>query len=113
MVPIWRAKDLGRVKINEFDYAVAVYDDIGALEIPVHDPIRVEVSQAFQNLFHYALDMLGLEDDSAAVLWLPYEITQVDGTVLQREVEETLQMEDVMKLDNIGMVELLQKFDLS
>lgn len=71
----------------------------------------MQVIDSFEQLLHYTLHVLWLQDDFVPVLL--DQVTKVDNSVLQDEVEQAVQVEDVMELNDVWVVHFLQDFDLS
>lgn len=63
MLFIRRAVNFGRVKINDFYDATFVDDHVAGFQIPMHNPIRVQISKALKYLLHDTFDMLWFQYD--------------------------------------------------
>lgn len=77
----------------------------------MHIAVLVDVFKAGEDLSHDALDMTWLE--GYALSFVNYEVSQVNWSVLQSEVDKAFVVKHIQQLDDIGMAQLLQCLDFS
>ena len=72
----------------------------------------MEVFETLQDLLEEIFDMLILQYD--AWLWsLSYDCSHIERSILKDQKDGLLHVEDIIELDDVSMLSLLQKLDLS
>lgn len=113
------AVDLARIEIDYFDDTVFVYDHICRLEIPVHDPILMNVANTFHYLLHHAFYMRLIQDNLPRKLvhrvhfCKGNQFLEVNPAILLHKEEQALQVKYVFEANYVRVVELLEDFDFS
>lgn len=77
----WIAIYFGRVKIYQLDHTSSCHDHIARLEISVHNPVLMQVTNTWEYLLHNAFDVLRLQN--YFVLLLKHQVLHVNGTVFE------------------------------
>ena len=68
----------------------------------MHNPVLVQIGNAWDDLLKDTFDVLRLQND--LVLPFEHEILQVDGTVFKRKKQQILQMKHIMEPHDIWMI---------
>lgn len=98
----WISVYFGRVKIYQFDDTSSCHNHIARLEISVHNPVLMQVSDTWEYLFHNAFDVLRLQN--YFILLLEHQVLHVDWTKFKCKKQQVFQMEYVMKFNDVRVI---------
>lgn len=101
-----RREFLSKSKVTNLDLVVTK-KDVLCLEIPVHDLVLVEVNHSVEDLDWKFLDLIQRQS-----LYLFHEPCQVPPCIIRHYDNLPLSFDDIFKLNDIGMTDLLEYFIL-
>ena len=106
-----KAEGSGKTEVRKFDVlSLGVDEQILGLEVPMEDPVLVQVDERLQNLIQEQLRLLL---GQWLVSLLLHVLFQIELEVLEDQVELVLAVDNFLELDNVGMAQALEETNLS
>ena len=106
-----KAEGSGKTEVRKFDVlSLGVDEQILGLEVPMEDPVLVQVDERLQNLVQEQLRLLL---GQRLVSLLLHVLFQIELEVLEDQVELVLAVDNFLQLDNVGMAQALEETNLS
>lgn len=100
----------GQAEVRDFDLGLALIDqEVGRLEVTVHDPALVAVQQALQ---HLPDDRASLGDGHGLAAAIEI-LLHVEVEKLEDQVELVVAVNDVEQVDDGSVAELTEEGDLA
>lgn len=105
----WQRERSSEAKIRKFDNPILADQQILRLEVSMHDPVGVTVSQALQDLIREALHLINGQSCSSIVLDpLLHVLLYVVIKVLKNNVQLFIFVNDLFDLNNVRVLQGLQ-----
>ena len=106
-----KAEGSGKTEVRKFDVlSLGVDEQILGFEVPMEDPVLVQVDERLQNLIQEQLRLLL---GQGLVSLLLHVLFKVELEVLEDQVKLVLAVDNLLQLDNVGVAEALEEANLA